>query len=59
MEYQKDYKFGDMLLYVSPMIENLETPCVFIRDDNGKAVIMFRNAEWSARVNYRFLYKSE
>ena len=50
-----EYKFGDKLIYISPIVENLETPCLFIRDDNDKAVVIFRNAEWCARVNYRFL----
>lgn len=54
-----NYKFGDKLKYISPMIDNFKTPCVYLRDDNGKAVIMFRNAEWCARVNYRHLEEFE
>lgn len=55
----KTYKFGDILKYTSPYCPSLESPCVFIRDDGGLAVILFRNAEWVARVNYLFLSKSE
>lgn len=49
------YYFGQRLIYESPKADVGDTPCVFIRDDNGKAVIMFEHAEWVARVNYRFL----
>ncbi len=49
------YEFGDKLLYQSPYCDWLQTPCVFIRDDNGKAVIMFAHAEWCARVSYNNL----
>lgn len=49
------FEFGDNLLYTSSQKQELKTPCVFIRDDNGKAVIIFKNAEWVARVNYNFL----
>ncbi len=51
------YDFGEKLLYVSPKVNGLKTPCLFIRDDNGKAVVMFQHAEWAARVNYRQLEK--
>lgn len=50
-----DYKFGDKLFYSSPLRKDLRTECIFIRDDNGKAVIMFGNAEWVARANYNLL----
>lgn len=53
------YQFGDKLMYLSPKVEGLETPCVFIRDDQGQAVIFFKHAEWAARVNYRFLRVKE
>ena len=51
----KKFKFGDRLLYTSPQDSNLRTDCVFIRDDNGRAVIFFAHAEWAARVNYHQL----
>lgn len=47
-----EYHFGDKVLYCSPIKDDLKTECIFIRDDNGKAVVMFRHAEWAARVNY-------
>lgn len=47
-------RFGDILLYRSP-VDGHKTPCVYIRDDNGKAVIIFAHAEWVARVNYKTL----
>ena len=50
-----DYKFGDKLFYNSPVRKGLRTECIFIRDDNGRAVIMFSNAEWAARANYNLL----
>jgi len=46
------FKFGDKLLYTSPQGRNLRTMCIFVRDDNGKAVVFFAHAEWAARVNY-------
>ncbi len=49
------FEFGDKLVYTSPQSSDLKTPCVFLRDDNGKAVVMFSHAERAARVNYRFL----
>lgn len=49
--------FGDKLKYISPIIQGLETPCVFVRDDDGKAVVLFQSAEWVARVNYHLLYR--
>ena len=52
-----NYKFGDKIIYVSPQDSELGTPCIFIRDDNGKAVVLFENAEWVARVNYRNIKK--
>lgn len=54
---QKSFAFGDKIIFTSPQNPGLQTPCVFIRDDDGKAVIIFENAEWVARVNYRFLSK--
>lgn len=49
------FNFGDKLLYNSPVKNGLQTECIFIRDDNGKAVVMFPSAEWAARVNYKYL----
>lgn len=42
-----------------PQNPELKTRCAFIRDDNGKAVVMFINAEWAARVNYCYLSKED
>lgn len=53
----QSYKFGEKVMYISPNNPSLKTPCVFIRDDCGKAVIIFESAEWVARVNYKFLSK--
>jgi len=50
-----EFRFGDKVLYVSPQNPDVKTPCIFIRDDNGKAVIIFQNAEWVARANYDYL----
>lgn len=49
------YKFGDKLFYNSPVRKGLRTECVFIRDDNGRAVIIFSNDEWVVRANYNLL----
>lgn len=54
-----DCFYGDKMKYISPYAQGLETPCIFIRDDDGKAVVIFQNAEWVARVNYNLLYKCE
>lgn len=51
------YKFGDLLYYTSPQ-KPLRTRCVFVRDDDGKAVILFEHAEFVARVNYVYLSTS-
>lgn len=49
------FRFGEQLSYHSPSVAGLQTKCVFIRYDYSKAVIMFENAEWAARVNPKFL----
>lgn len=59
MKYKFGYKFGDMLTYTSPINNELKTPCVFVRNDQGKAVILFSHAEWVARVSYSSLSKGE
>ena len=46
---QLNYKFGDILIYHSPYT-NQEDICVYIREENRKAVVMFPEAEWAARV---------
>jgi len=56
---EHDYHFGDKVVYISPMVQGLETPCIFVRDDDGKAVVIFQHAEWVARVNYRLLFRQE
>lgn len=53
------YTFGDILRYTSPQNPVQQTSCVFIRDDNGRAVVFFQHAEWAARVNYEFLLKED
>ncbi len=52
-----NFSFGDRLIYISPKNPDLKTRCAFIRDDGGRAVVMFIHAEWAARVNYRYLSK--
>lgn len=39
------FEFGDKLVYTSPQNSDLKTLCIFLRDDNGKAVVMFSHAE--------------
>lgn len=51
------YKFGDLLYYTSPQKPH-RTRCVYVRDDAGKAVVLFRHAEFVARVNYVYLSTS-
>ena len=52
------YQFGDLLYYTSPL--NLhKTRCVYVRDDAGKAVVLFMHAEFVARVNYAYLSTSK
>lgn len=46
------YNFGDKIYYNSPVKQGLSTECVFIREDNGKAIIMFPHAERTAIVCY-------
>lgn len=48
------YKFGDLLYYTSPQKPH-RTRCVYVRDDAGKAVVLFMHAEFVARVNYAYL----
>lgn len=43
------YKFGDILSFISPQ-NNSKTQCLFIRKEGNKAVVMFENAEFAARV---------
>ena len=50
------YEFGDKIYYKSPKVDGLYTPCIFLRyDECGCAVIIFKNAEWTARVNPKLL----
>ena len=41
--------FGDKLFYTSPN-NGKATPCLFIRYEGRKIVVMFENADWAARV---------
>lgn len=50
----KLYKFGDLLYYTSPQKLH-RTRCVYVREDAGKAVVLFKHAEFVARVNYAYL----
>ena len=50
----KPYKFGDLLYYTSPQ-KPRRTRCVYVREDAGKAVVLFKHAEFVARVNYVYL----
>ena len=43
--------FGELLCYISPIDEH-ETKCVYLREENGRAVVMFENAEKVARVEF-------
>ena len=54
---KQSFVFGDKVVFTSHQNQDLQTPCIFIRDDDGKAVIIFENAEWVARVNYHSLSK--
>lgn len=45
------YKFGDILNYISHQ-NNSKTKCMFIRKEGSKAVVMFENAEFAARVRF-------
>ncbi len=47
-------RFGDLLYYTSPNKQRKKR-CVFVRDDDGKAVVLFEDAEFVARVNYVYL----
>lgn len=49
------FRFGDELLYIPQVSDRRETPCVFIRDDNGNAIVCFSNAERVAKVDYKSL----
>ena len=53
-KYMKPYKFGDLLYYTSPQ-KPRRTRCVYVREDAGKAVVLFKHAEFVARVNYVYL----
>ena len=46
--------FGAVLNYCSPINGHL-TRCVYIREENEKAVVIFMNAEHVARVDFEQL----
>ncbi|MCM1223879.1 MAG: hypothetical protein NC548_56445 [Lachnospiraceae bacterium] len=46
--------FGARIIYISPM-DGHKTPCVYIRDDGNRAVVIFRHAENVARVDLKQL----
>lgn len=41
--------FGDIVFYCSPSTLT-EKPCVYLRQEGFKHVVMFENADWAARV---------
>ena len=58
MKTNPTYKFGQMLLYQSPIYPELKTECVFIRHNNisGRAIVIFENAKMVASVDYEYLH---
>ena len=50
----KNLYFGAELDYRSPMDGHL-TRCIYIREENGRAVVMFQHAERVARVDFEQL----
>ena len=46
--------FGAVLNYKSPIDEHL-TRCIYVGQDNERAVVLFKNAERVARVDYKQL----
>lgn len=42
--------FGARIVYISP-VDGHKTPCVYLRDDGNRAVVIFRHAENVARVD--------
>lgn len=54
-----EYKFGDVLYYSSLKDSKLKTKCIFLRDEMQKAVVMFENADFAARVLYRQLSRTK
>lgn len=53
------YKFGDVLYYSSLKDSKLKTKCIFLRDERQKAVVMFENADFAARVLYHQLSRTK
>lgn len=47
--------FGSLINYVGR--GDQKTPCLFIREENGKAVVFFEHAEFAARVGFHQLEK--
>lgn len=41
--------FGDIVFYCAPNTFAVK-PCVYLRQEGGKHVVMFENADWAARV---------
>lgn len=46
--------FGDMVFYCAPSTF-AEKPCIYLRQEDGKHVVMFENADWAARVGSSYL----
>ena len=53
-----DFKFGDKLYFSSPKTNGETKPCVFLRDWNGVANVVFQDDEHSYYVGYEFLSKT-
>lgn len=53
-----DFKFGDKLYFSSPKTNGETKPCVFLRDWNGVANVVFQDDEHSYYVSYEFLSKT-
>ena len=55
MKTETIYEFGDKIYYKSIQTGHC-TPCLFLRYDyDGKGVIIFEKAKWTARVNPKLL----
>ena len=44
-------KFGDILLYHSRRTQKI-TPCIFVRSQKSKAVVLFRHSERVTKVGW-------
>ena len=58
---KEKYKFGDKLNYCSPKVNNLKTPCLFIRnaEDKWHCYVVFPHADKIAKVEFKQLERIE